>query len=370
LVLDYVPNHVAPDHPWVIERPELLIAGSEDDLARDPASFVRTAGGVLACGRDPYFPAWSDVVQIDASRMDARLAAVDVVGSIAQRCDGVRCDMAMLVLDDVFFRTWGERATGGPDPDGGRGYWPLVIDEVKATHPNFAFWAEAYWDLEPALVAQGFDACYDKRLYDRLVHGEGAGSIRAHLGADPDWQRHTVRFVENHDEPRAAAVMDPTTHRAAAAAALTLPGVALVHEGQTDGRRIRVPVTLGRRPHEDLDIDLRAWYDRLVAAFAGGMRDGSWSPIAVDGWPDNRSCDALVAWCWSGADHDHLVVVNLSDDRADGLARLPPVSGDGSLTLTDLLSGAAFERDRADIGREGLYVALDGRGAHVLRWSR
>jgi hypothetical protein len=366
LVLDFVPNHIAPDHAWVTEHPEHLIAGTEDDLARDPASFIRTAGGVFACGRDPYFPAWGDVVQLDASLVAVRTAAAETVGSIAQRCDGVRCDMAMLVLDDVFVRTWGDRAQGGASPDGGRGYWPSVIEAVKRAHPGFAFWAEAYWDLEPVLVGQGFDACYDKRLYDRLIHEEGAGSILAHLGADPAWQRHTVRFVENHDEPRVASCLDGGAHRAAATVALTLPGVALVHEGQADGRRVRVPVTLGRRPAEELDPALHEWYGRLLDALAGTVRSGAWTLVPVEGWPDNRSCERLAAWCWDGAAHRDLVVVNLGGERADGRVLLAADAADGTVMMEDLLSGERYERDLG--APDGLYVALDGWGQHLLRW--
>ena len=274
-MLDFVPNHVAPDHPWVTEHPEYFVQGTPADLAADPASFVAIGDHVLACGRDPYFPAWTDVVQLDASRADVRRAAADLVASIAERCDGVRCDMAMLVLDDVFARTWGPRASGGPVPDGGRGYWPTVIGSVRKQHPDFVFWAEAYWDTEPTLVAQGFDACYDKRLYDRLVHREPAAAVRAHVGGEPAAaQAHRVRFVENHDEPRLASVLDPAAARAAATVGLTLPGVALLHEGQAEGRRVRVPVQLGRRPVEPVDADLRAWYDRLLGAMGGGVRRG------------------------------------------------------------------------------------------------
>src|SRR5215216_2000160 len=144
LVLDFVPNHVAPDHPWATEHPEYFVHGTADDLRRDPDSFVAVGDAVIAHGRDPYFPAWPDVLQLDASLPAVRAAAADVVGSIAERCDGVRCDMAMLVLDDVFVRTWGERAAGGPAPDGGRGYWPTVMEAVRTAHPEFVFWAEAY----------------------------------------------------------------------------------------------------------------------------------------------------------------------------------------------------------------------------------
>ena len=55
LILDYVPNHVAPDHPWVSSRPELFIRGDEHDIKADPAGWMAAAGQVLAHGRDPYF---------------------------------------------------------------------------------------------------------------------------------------------------------------------------------------------------------------------------------------------------------------------------------------------------------------------------
>ena len=275
--------------------------------------------------------------------------------------------MAMLVLDDVFVRTWGERARGGPSPDGGRGYWPAVIGAVRAAHPDFSFWAEAYWDLEPVLVEQGFDACYDKRLYDRLVHREPAGAIRDHLRADVGYQTHTVRFVENHDEPRLAAVLPPPLDRAAAVVALTLPGVALLHEGQSDGRRVRVPVTLRRRPSEAPDLELGDWYAGLLAAIGDGMRRGEWALIDVDGWPDNRSCEQLVAWTWTSPETSHLVVVNLSDGNADGVVRLPSTPL-GPLVMVDGVSGEHFERDGEAIRRDGLYVALPAGGVHLLRW--
>ena len=40
LLLDYVPNHVAPDHPWVSDNPELFVQGGEDDIRLDPASWT------------------------------------------------------------------------------------------------------------------------------------------------------------------------------------------------------------------------------------------------------------------------------------------------------------------------------------------
>src|SRR3954469_17665069 len=167
LILDFVPNHVAPDHGWTESHPEYFVQGGDEDLQRDPASFVRVGDRVIANGRDPFFPAWPDVVQLNAFSPALRGAVIDTLSRIAEQCDGVRCDMAMLMMNDVFERTWGERAGARPDSD----YWPTVIGAIRERHPGFVFLAEAYWDLEYALQQQGFDHCYDKSLYDRLEHG-------------------------------------------------------------------------------------------------------------------------------------------------------------------------------------------------------
>ncbi len=125
--------------------------------------------------------------------------------------------------------------------------------------------AEAYWDLEWELQQQGFDYCYDKRLYDRLEH-DTAESVRLHLCADLAYQEKLVRFIENHDEPRAHSVFSPQKERAAAVTIATIPGARLFHEGQFEGRKVRLPVFLGRRPAEPVDPDLRAFYRTLLKA--------------------------------------------------------------------------------------------------------
>ena len=283
LLLDFVPNHVAPDHPWVIEHPEYFIRGTADDVRKDPSSFLEVGGSVFACGRDPYFPAWPDVLQLNAYQPGLRQAVRDTVSDIAGQCDGIRCDMAMLLLNAVFERTWGSRAGQPPLPE----YWAELIPAIKAAHPDFLFIAEAYWDLEWELQQQGFDFCYDKRLYDRLEHGD-AESVRLHLCADLPYQERLVRFIENHDEPRAAATFSPAKERAAAVTMATLPGARLFHEGQFEGRRVRLPVFLGRRPDEPADEELRAFYGKLLETIKSRVfRNGQWSLCECTGWPDN-----------------------------------------------------------------------------------
>jgi hypothetical protein len=371
LLLDWVPNHVAPDHPWVREHPEYFVHGTPAAVAADPDGYLTVGDHVLARGRDPYFPAWPEVLQLDTTAPAVREAAAAELVLVAERCDGVRCDMAMLVLDDVVARTWGDLATR-PVP-GAPGYWPTVMAAVQAERPDFAFFAEAYWGLEGELLKQGFDACYDKTLYDRLVDGD-SGGVRAHLaGADPGWQHHTVRFLENHDEPRAASVLTSARQRAAALLLLTVPGVVLLHEGQFEGRRVRVPVTLARRPNEPRDVELAGWYRRLLDRTAGiGLRRGDWAWCEPTGWPDNRSCEQLGAWCWRGPSGRHLAVVNLGGEAAQSRIHWPwpedggPERSGRPLGLRDLLTDAVYERDSAEVAAEGLYVALDGYGAHLF----
>jgi hypothetical protein len=350
LLVDFVPNHVAPDHDWVADHPEFFVLGSEDELASDPEAWVRTPGGIYARGRDPYFPPWPDVVQLDPMSAALRDAVVATLNDIADQCDGVRCDMAMLFLDDVAQRTWAGRLESvRPEP-----YWRDVTTRVREAHPGFVFLAEAYWDLEGALVDQGIDYCYDKRLYDRLRDGDPAG-VRAHLAADPSWQARLVLFLENHDEPRAASAFPPDELRAAEVALMTLPGAVLLHEGQFDGTRVRLPVHLGRRPTEPVDTELRAFSVHLLAVVAAEhVRTGEWRLVGVHGWPDNQSCQSLLAWRW----HDHLVVVNYRVARADGLVELAADAG----PLHDVLHDATYDYDGGD-----LYVALPPYEAHLFR---
>jgi hypothetical protein len=192
--------------------------------------------------------------------------------------------------------------------------------------------------------------------------------VRGHLQADLGYQERLLRFIENHDEPRAAATFAPGQARAAAVVMSTLPGARLYHDGQLEGRRTRIPVFLGREPDEPPDGDLRSFYGRLLRAVKDAdLRDGDWHLCACEGWPDNDAHLRLVSWCWSGPDSRHLVVVNLSDAAAQARVRLPwdDVAG-RTWTLTDRLDGERFERAGDEIAATGLYVALDAWESNFL----
>jgi hypothetical protein len=354
LLLDFVPNHTALDHPWVEAHPEYYVAGTELDLTRSPENYVRARrqGGdlVLAHGRDPYFPGWPDTLQLDYSSPALQEAMIGELLRIGGQCDGVRCDMAMLPLPEIFTRTWNRR----PVP----AFWPEATRRVRARVPGFCFVAEVYWDLEWTLLQQGFDFAYDKRLYDRLRAG-GAGPVRDHLRADLGFQGRMARFLENHDEPRAAATF-PLDARAAAAVTFLSPGLRFLHQGQLEGRRRRISPHLVRGPDEPVDEAVRAFYARLLAVLRSPVvRDGRWQLLeCVPAWGGNPSHEAFVASLWQDdAGARVLVAVNLAPHRSQCFVRLPLADLAGAAwRLADLLGDARHERPGDDLLARGLYL--------------
>lgn len=363
LIVDFVPNHTAFDHPWVLTHPDRYVLGEEDARRAHPDDFREVGGAFVACGRDPYFAPWRDVAQLNYFNPDTRAGMIDVLHEIARHADGVRCDMAMLVLNSVFEGTWRHMlrdAWPAPAPE----FWPAAKAEV----PSLLYLAEVYWDLEWTLQQQGFDFTYDKRLLDRL-HGAPASDVRAHLLADDAFADRLARFLENHDEPRSAAQLGARLPAAATMLA-TLPGMRFFFDGQLEGARHRAPVQFGRWPDEPVSAEIRQLYSRLLPLADDALfHDGDWELLHVAEAGD-ASHGELIAWRWRQQDRLAVVVVNLSENPSQGhipLLDLPP--GD-AWRFVDRLTGAEYAWRRADLDARGLYVRLDGGRAHVLLAER
>ncbi len=364
LMLDFVPNHMALDHPWVDQHPEFFISGDEDLLAQKPQNYIRIMTKkrelIFAHGRDPYFPGWSDTLQLDYSNPAVQEAMMQVLEKIAGQCDGVRCDMAMLILPEVFYQTWGRM----PKP-----FWTSAIQRVRKQVPNFCFMAEVYWGLEWTLQQLGFDYTYDKRLYDRLREGH-ARPVREHLYAALDYQDRLARFLENHDEPRASAVFDPQVHRAAAVISFSIPGLRFFHQGQFEGRRKRISPHLIRAPKESLDKDIFEFYNQILAVLQNPiMKNGEWQWLTCQpAWEGNESWDSFVAHSWRGSDGKRLlVVVNYAPFQSQCYLRLHfPEIQNHSVRFTDLLSAASYSREGTELVERGLYLDLEPWSYHVF----
>jgi glycosidase len=367
LMLDFVPNHTALDHPWVEDHPEYYVPGTEADRLHAPQNYTwikRTQGDLLlAHGRDPYFPGWPDTLQLDYSNPATQEAMLGELLRIAVQCDGMRCDMAMLVLPDVFERTWDGRAPL---------FWPNATRRVRERVPGFRFMAEVYWDLEWTMLQQGFDYAYDKRLYDRLRAGH-ARPVREHLSAGLDYQDKLARFLENHDEPRAAATFAPAMHEAAAIVTYLSPGLRFFHQGQLEGRRKRISPHLVRAPLEPVDAILQRFYDSLLTLLREAIvREGHWRQLAcLPAWDGNGTWDGFIAWSWEVPDGQRwLIAVNYAGNQGQCYVRLPfPDLAGRPVRLKDLMGPATYDREGSDLALRGLYLDVPAWNYHVFEMT-
>jgi glycosidase len=364
LMLDFVPNHMAPDHPWVEIHPEYFVSGSESDLKDYPQNYFsikhKPGNQIFAYGRDPFFSGWPDTIQLDYSNPETVEAMQSEIIRISGQCDGVRCDMAMLVLPEVFERTWGRKA---------KPFWQSAIKAVHEKVPDFCFLAEVYWDMEWTMQQQGFDYTYDKRLYDRLIEGH-ARAVREHFYAGTDYQDKLARFLENHDEPRAASAFDLKKHEAAAVITFFSPGLRFFHQGQFEGRKKRISPHLVRAPKEQIITDVKDFYTKLLTVLKENVfREGWWELLScIPAWEGNGSWDSFLAFSWEDTKGTRtLVVVNYASHDSQCYVHIPLSDMAGkSVLFSDMMSQNVYDRDGSELLSNGLYLDLPAWGYNLF----
>ncbi|HEY6466112.1 MAG TPA: alpha-amylase family glycosyl hydrolase [Candidatus Acidoferrales bacterium] len=364
LFLDFVGNHTALDHPWTHDHPEYYVQGSEQDLEKDPSSFYKidsVKGPVyIARGRDPYFPAWSDVAQLNHFSSEMRAAQLAELKKIASHCDGVRCDMAMLQLNAIFERIW--RTHIGDTKAPKNEFWT----DAKATAPDLVLLAEAYWGTEGQLIELGFDFVYDKGLYDSVRDGK-IDDIHWRISRPEEEQSHLARFLENHDEPRFAAVFGNDRLPAVATLMGTLPGMRFYQQGEELGIKLRTPIELRRIADQPIDPVRKEFFAKLFAATKDdAFHTGNMSIVSIT--RDNEPTEGnLFAYEWRSDKAWKLVVVNLSNSPAQGRLHLSGgIVPKTTYNLVDQLGGAKYVREGAEIAQLGLFVRRDAFQAHLL----
>lgn len=368
LILDFVPNHTGQDHPWVHDNPEFYIQGSLEDFKRAPQDFYLSElddGRVnfIACGRDPNFPSWRDTVQLNYFNPRFRRAMLAELGNISQFCDGVRCDMAMLLLNDIFANTWKKRLQSWQRPQ--REFWQESIESL----PGFIWMAEVYWNTEWSLQQLGFNFTYDKCFYDRLRDNR-VNELKLHLNGDQKYQSCSVRFLENHDEPRSGAVF---AGRLPAVAVLmgTVPGMHFYHEGQFDGRKRRIPVQLARAAEEPSDRRVSAIYEKVLRISNGAaFHEGVWTQLDPQPTGDGSHAN-IIAYTWRSKTENWLIVVNLGSATSTARIVLPDeMLASSQIEFADRFNDQTYRRDRTEIEQKGMFVMLGGYSAHMFEVSK
>ncbi len=369
LILDFVPNHVAVDNPWVVSNPDWFVPALPTELAHHPEWYFSNANGLmLAHGRDPNYPPWTDTAQVNFYSPGLREAFAAELLKMTELADGVRCDMAMLGINEIFDGVWGKHIKNTrPAPE----FWPEIISRVKLKRPDFVFIAEAYWGFEQKLIDFGFDFAYDMDSY-KLLRYSDAGKIKARLVESAHVLPHLAHFIENHDEQRALTAFGRERSKAAAVIISTLPGLRFFHDGQLDGKQVKMPVQLVREPDEAADPEIRTFYERLLKINSAPVfRSGRWQMERVSpASKGDNSFENLLAWSWIDDGDPGLVVVNYSGSPARGWLTSPPQPcAEGRVLYQDELNDRSYIRERSELNDRGLYVALEAWGAHVFRIS-
>ncbi|MFA6978897.1 MAG: alpha-amylase family glycosyl hydrolase [Ignavibacteriaceae bacterium] len=372
LLLDFVPNHFSAETKLLKTHPDIFLETTEEVLSSDRHTFYRPIQQphrIFAHGRDPFFPAWTDTIQLNYFNLKTREFLTSTLIEIAELCDGVRCDMAMLTLNNVFGNTWRGVINEYLHPKPEDEFWKSAITEVKNDHPDFLFLAEAYWNLEWDLQQLGFDFTYDKRLLDRLKDGTPK-NIHDHLRADISFQSKSARFTENHDEERAIHSLGMEKSFAAAVIISTIPGMRFYFDGQTDGKKIKLPVQLGREPKESNNRTVAAFYHKLFQLTKNEIFSlGSWElKDTLPGWEKDRTYENLLTWNWTYNSLHCLVVVNYSNVSSQGRIKIHPKDSEELIILTDLWDGEEYIRSANEVLYSGLFVGLNPYQIHLLQY--
>ena len=370
LILDFVPNHFSAESPLIKTQPEIFLSVDKEQYENDPYTFYQPFSGeqkFFAHGRDPFFPAWQDTVQVNIFDQHARDFLTKTLLELTKVCDGVRCDMSMLVYNNVFMNTWSGvlEKNGYEKPN--TEFWTDAISKVKNKRSDFIFIAETYWNLEWDLQQLGFDYTYDKNLTDRLKSAT-TNEIREHLLAEHDYQKKSLRFIENHDEERAMSVLGKEKSKAAAVIISTVQGMRFYYDGQFEGKKIKLPVQLGREQNEPTVEGIPEFYNKLLSITSREIfKNGKWTLLEpICSWETNTTFKNILAWEWTWHNEKIIVVINYSAVISTCRIKLDLRGFQEEFIIADLLNDQTYTRSAEEVYHSGLYIELKPYHSHIF----
>ncbi|WP_039926359.1 alpha-amylase family glycosyl hydrolase [Leptospira vanthielii] len=335
LILDFVPNHIAIDSPLVDSNPDLFLIASESVSLKN--SFLHQNGNVYVHGRDPYFDGWTDTIQWDFSNPNVEKKHIEILKSIAKQSDGVRCDMAMLLLPDVFEKTHGKKSFYD---------WSRVIQSVREEYPDFKFYAEAYWEMEDRLLNLGFDASYDKSMYDAFKN-QNFNFISQNLRQNSGLKK--IRFLENHDEERAKHQFGDNSHAYFSLLCAT-ECILLFHAGQEVGSTQKIPVQMIHTDDEETDLSSKEFYDRAFVVTAKRQAN------SLVFWPDYKEYNGRSVFVKSIETEKVTELFLWNEQTAEVSGWISFQEGiQFKPSLTDIVTGNTYPQTKSE---KGIYFKL------------
>ena len=330
VILDWVPNHTAYDHPWITQHPDW---------------YVHRADGSIMNARDNenHETDWTDVAELDYDNPQLRRAMIadmrywmDVM-----HVDGFRCDVAGGVPDD---------------------FWAEARRELGAGHPGLFMLAEA----ESPSTHAAFDMTYGWTFYETLIAVAGGKKPVAALDGyfareDSTYPRDAYRmyFTTNHDKNSWEGTEFErfgANAQAAYVLSATVEGsMPLLYSGQevSNTKRLRF---FERDTINWKGKSLAGFYSAVFAlkhvqpALANGEAGGAQQKLASDGG------DRVYAFTRTRGRNTVLVAVNFGDAAANvSYQGLPRTGG-----YTDW-----FDKTRSTLGASGT-LAIPAHGYRVL----
>jgi hypothetical protein len=289
--------------------------------------------------------------------------------TVLKYADGARCDMAHLILNDVFSKTWNEELSAWHYSRPSQEFWQTAISEAKSTYKNAILLAEVYedWQIEK-LHQLGFDYCYDKALLDKL---EGSAfNVNDYIHYKGEYFfGHVAHFVENHDENRVVYNMQGNREKAKAAGtiAATLGGMIFFNHGQWSGLKNKLDVHLRRGASESADSGTEKYYQKLMKVIVDPAFKGP-NYYFVWNMSGDRASD-FIAYIREAGDSHYLVVVNYNINY--GCAEVPiyNIQGTGMTKVKEMISGIEYSRNADTMRNIGLTVCLDAYQAQIFKYN-
>ena len=363
LMLDFVPNHSAIDAPAAKLNPQLYIRAPAGK--KNPNRYTDSG---FAFGSYPFHPPWKDVIQFNYWEKETRNMMKNNLMTVLSYADGVRCDVASLLLNDIIEIAWKEELDYWGYHRPSTEFWEYAFAEVKSKYPNAILLAEVYGDKEiEALYKLGFHYCYNKDLLIRLMGSTLELKKYLKNKTENNWG-HLANFVENHDEDRIVYNMGNVKKAMAAGTiASTVGGMIFINHGQWSGYKNKLEVHLRKGEDEDENNEVKNYYQKLIQIIQDPAFTGSNYYFINDIKGDKK--DDFIAYLREEGDSHYLVVVNYSNSY--GCANVPiyNMNDNVDVSLYEVFNDEEYIRNGSDIRNKGLIVCLNPWETQIFKYN-